>query len=83
MLKGHNTKNSGHTGQNFKTKLMSEIYSQSQFRAIGKVLLMKSSKTPFKTHEGDENWPLFVNKQLFFWSASITLDNNNEVLTDF
>ena len=25
---------------------------------------------------------LFVNKQLFWWSASITLDNNNAVLTD-
>ena len=26
---------------------------------------------------------LFVNKQLLWWSASITLDNNNGVLTDF
>ena len=26
---------------------------------------------------------LFVNKPLFWWSASITLDNNNDVLTDF
>ena len=25
----------------------------------------------------------FVNKQLFWWSASITLDNNNGVLADF
>ena len=25
----------------------------------------------------------FVNKQLFWWSASITLDNNNDVSTDF
>ena len=32
--------------------------------------------------EGDEKWPLFVNKQLFWWSASRTLDNNY-VLTDF
>ena len=35
-----------------------------------------------KTHKGNEIWPLFVNKQLFCWSASITLDNNNAVLTD-
>ena len=33
-------------------------------------------------HKGDEKWPLFVNKQLFWWSASITLDNNNDVLED-
>ena len=26
---------------------------------------------------------MFVNKQLFWWSASITLDNNNDVLSDF
>ena len=32
---------------------------------------------------GADKWPLFVNKQLFWWSASITLDNNNDVLTDF
>ena len=30
-----------------------------------------------KTHKGDEKWPLLVNKQLFWWSAPITLDNNN------
>ena len=36
-----------------------------------------------KTHKGDEKWPLFVNKQLFWWSASVTLDNNKGVLTDF
>ena len=38
--------------------------------------------TPIKTHKGDEKWPLFAKKQLFWWSASITLDNNNVVLTD-
>ena len=32
--------------------------------------------------KGDEKWPLFVNKQLFWWSGSITLDNKNAVLTD-
>ena len=36
---------------------------------------------PSKTHKGDEKWPLFVNKQLFWWLASITLDNDNAVLT--
>ena len=41
------------------------------------------ARTPIKTNEGDEKWPLLVNKQLFWWSASITLDNNIGVLTDF
>ena len=40
------------------------------------------ARTPIKTHKGGEKWPLFVNKQLFWWSASITLDNNNAFLTD-
>ena len=35
------------------------------------------ARTPTKTHKSDEKWPLYVNKQLFWWSASITLDNNN------
>ena len=39
--------------------------------------------TQIKTHKGDEKWPLFVNKQLFWWSVSITLDNNNAVLPYF
>ena len=25
--------------------------------------------TAIKTHKGDEKWPFFVNKQLFWWSA--------------
>ena len=66
-----------------QTELMVEIYSKSLVRAIGKVLLMRFSYTPIKAHTGDEKWPLFVNKQLFWWSASITLDNNNGVSTDF
>ena len=41
------------------------------------------ARTPIKTHKGDEKWPLFVNKQLFWWSTSITMHNNNEVLVDF
>ena len=40
------------------------------------------ARTPIKTHKGDKKWPFFVNKQLFWWSTSITLDNNNAVLTD-
>ena len=66
----------------FQTELISEIYSKSQVRAIGKVLLILA-RTPIKTHKGDGKWPLFENKQLFWWSASITLDNNNDVLADF
>ena len=40
------------------------------------------ARTPIKTHNGVEKWSLFVNKQLFWWSLSITLDKNNAVLTD-
>ena len=61
---------------------MVEICSESLARAIGKVLLMKLPTTPIKTHKGNEKWPLFVNKQLFWWSTSIPLDNNNAILTD-
>ena len=69
---------------NFQTELMVEIYSKSLVRAIGKVLLMTFSyRTPIKTHIGGEKWPLSVNKQLFWWSASITLDNKKDGLTDF
>ena len=55
---------------------MVEIHSNSLARAIGKVLLIRFK---IKTHKGDEKWPLFVNKHLFWWSASITLDNNKGV----
>ena len=66
-----------------QTESIVEIYSKSLVRAIGKVLLLNLARTPIKTHKGDEKWPLFVNNQLFWWSKSITLDNNNGVLTDF
>ena len=61
----------------FQTELMADIYFKSAVGAIGEDF----GRTPIKTHRGDEKWPLFVNKQLFWWSASITLDNNNGVLT--
>ena len=66
----------------FQTELMVEICSERLVRAIGKVLLMKFSKNTNKSHKRDGKLPLFVNKQLFWWSASITLDNNNDGLTD-
>ena len=71
-------------GKSKSTELMVEIYSKSLVRAIGKVSLMTLilAITPIKTHKSDEKWPLFVNKQLFWWSASITLDYNDDVLTD-
>ena len=50
----------------FQIELMVEICSKSLVGDIG------------KTPKGVEKWPLFVNKQLFWWSTSITLDNNNE-----
>ena len=66
-----------------------EIYSKSLVRAIGKVL----ARTSIKIHEGDQKCPLFVKekknkekkekkKQPFLWSASITLDKNNNILPD-
>ena len=65
-----------------QNELLVEIYSKSLVRAIGKVLHME-----FKLKhqlKGNEKWPLFVNKWLFLWFASITLDNNNNnVLTAF
>ena len=82
-IKGHNTQHNSPTGQSISKSIMVEIFFKSIVRAIGKVLLMKLTRTPIKTHKGDEKWPLFVNKQLFCWSASITLGNNNAVLTDF
>ena len=38
------------------------------------------AKNQIKTQNGDEKWCLFINKQLIWWSTSITLDNNNDVL---
>ena len=61
---------------------MVEICSESLVRAIWvKYYLRNLARTPIKAHEGDEKWPLFVNKQLFWWSASITLDNINAVIS--
>ena len=76
-LKETNTQHSGHADQNFQTEFMVEIYSKSLVRAIGEVVLMKL----IKTHKGDGKGPLLVNK-LFWWPTPITLDNNNDVLTD-
>ena len=58
----------------FQTELMVEICFNSLVRNL--------AKTPINSHKGNEKLPLFVNKQLFWWSASITLENNNAVLTD-
>ena len=66
----------------FQIELIVEICSKSLVRAIGKVLLINLARISIKTHKGEEKWPLFVNKQLFLWFASITLDNNIAVLTD-
>ena len=54
----------------FQNELMVEIHFKSLVRTIGKVLHMKFSwNTKVLT-----KWPLFVYKQLFWWSTSITLD---------
>ena len=58
---------------------MVEIDSKSLVRVNGRVLLMEFSyRSPTKTYKGGGKWPLFVNKQLFWWSASITVDNIND-----
>ena len=36
--------------------------------------------TPIKTHKGDEKWPLFVNKQVFWLSASIAQTSTTAAL---
>ena len=66
-------------------------FCRNCLKSIPRVLLellvmyysLNSARTPIKVHKGDAKWPLFVNKHLFWWSASITLDNDNDVLTEF
>ena len=61
---------------------MVEIYSKSLARAIAITYYSwKLTRTPNKYHKGDGKWPLFVSEQLFWWSASITLGNNNDRLS--
>ena len=48
-----------------------------------KLLMVYTLADKWSLAESDENMPLFVNKQQFTWSASITLDNNNYVLIAF
>ena len=55
---------------------MVEICSESLVRAITHGIKLEHQLKPIKVIK---KWPLFVNKQLFWWSASITLDNNNAV----
>ena len=67
-----------------QTELIVEIYSKRLVRAIGKILFMKLSHNTNQTHiKVMQNGLCFVNKQLFWWFASITLDINNGVFTDF
>ena len=61
---------------------MAESISKVQLKLLVKYHSLNLAGTPIKTHKGDEKWPLFVNKQLFWWSASITLDSSNDVLPD-
>ena len=68
--------------------LVKKVQNELVVKIFSKILLVKYysldlARTPIKAHKGDNKWPLFVNKQLFWWSASITLDNNNDVFTDF
>ena len=71
-----------------KTPYFSQKYSSGIVNKVCRLYTQrdtthnKVARTPIKTHKGEGKWPLFVNKQLFWWSASITLDNNNAVLTD-
>ena len=79
----HHTAKWSYRSKYFQTDLIVEIYSKSLVRATGKVLHMKFSQNTNQTHKGDEKWPLCINKQLFWWSTAIKLDNKNDVLTDF
>ena len=56
---------------NFQNELMGDIFFKSVVRAISKVLCMEFSLITINTHrpKGDEKGPLFVHKQLFWWSA--------------
>ena len=85
LLKGHNTQHSGHVGHFSQNEIMPEIYSKSLVRAIGKAYYhtLNLARTLIRTHKGDEKWPLFVNKLLFWWSASITLDKTKMFLQTF
>ena len=62
--------------KSFQNELMAEIYSKRLVGATG------LARTPIRTHKGDGKWPLFVDKELFWWSALTKLDNDNYVLTD-
>ena len=61
-----------------QTQLMVEIY----FKSLVKIELKHKF---IETNKSDEKCPLFVfvNKQLFWWSASITSDTKNDVVTNF
>ena len=74
---------SEHMGRQF-SKLNSWLKSilRVQLELMVKYYSYNLARTPIKPYKGNENWPSFVNKQLFWWSASITLDNYNAVLTD-
>ena len=41
------------------------------------MLLIKDPQSSLNIHKSDANWPLFVNKWQFWWSASIDLDHNH------
>ena len=58
------------------------MFLESSLELLVKYHSSNLAKTPIKPYKGVHKWPVFVNKQLFWWSASITLDNNNAVLTD-
>ena len=67
----------------FKLNIWMKSIQRVELELLVKYYSRNLARTLIKTNEGDEKWPLFVNKQLFWWSASLTLDNNNAVLTDF
>ena len=57
--------------KNCQTELMVEIYFKGLVRAIGKAYNL--ARITIKTHKGDE-------KCLLWWSPSVTLEKNNDVL---
>ena len=73
-----------HGSNFFKLNLWLKSILRVQLELLVKYYSSNLARTPIKTHKDDEKWPLYVNKlQLFWWSASIILNNNNDILKDF
>ena len=74
MLKGTNTQHSEHMGtKKFTLNLWLKSILRVQLGILGKYYSCNLAITLIKTHEGDEKWPLFVNKSCFGGLWTITM----------